>query len=232
MFNSCLPTIDFQSFKEFKEAFKVATTQQQNFLQNVEKLRAGIPIIRENNAPLNGCFVVLGDRPVGITLLRTWESLKFFGKIKLVCGLLWSSLQQPDEKELREWIESVMNDPTNDILSKSIEELNRHFPTVKETIIAERDTFMSCKLLQTARFLGQRAPQDGSITRTRIVAIVGAGHCPGIRKHLGQDSNLTGPNVEEALKAVIETKKRKLDESPEMKSLIKDVLSVQQPEAC
>ena len=36
--------------------------------------------------------------------------------------------RRPNEKELKEWIESIMNDPNNDILSKSTEELSRHFP--------------------------------------------------------------------------------------------------------
>ena len=214
---------------EFKEAFVVAKKQHKDYLEIIEKFRNGMPLTDEEmdeDVIVHGCAVVLGDRPVRLTLLRTWESLSFFGKIKLVCGLIWSSLRQPDEKELKEWIESIMNDPTNDILTKSIEELSQHFPTVKETIIAERDIYMSCKLLQTARVLGTASASDGNIRR--IVAIVGAGHCPGIRKHLSHESTLIDTNnVEEALKSVIETKTNKIHDSPEMNSLINEVESIE-----
>lgn len=212
---------------EFKEAFNVAKRQHKAYMEIIGKIQNGIQLTDDemNGDIVHGCAVVLGDRPVRLTLLRTWESLSFFGKIKLVCGLIWSSLRQPDEKELKEWIESIMNDPTNDILTKSIEELSRHFPTVKETIIAERDIYMSCKLLQTAQVLGQASAKDGN-TR-RIVAIVGAGHCPGIRKHLSHESTFANNNVEEALKTVIETKKNKILDSPDMNSLINEVESIE-----
>ncbi len=238
---------------EFQEAYQVARKQHKDYLHKIEMFRAGIPLeqIRRygdnsniynngqnhTNDNIHGCAVVLGDRPVRLTLLRTWESLSFFGKIKLVCGLLWSSLQQPDEKELKEWIESIMNDPNNDLLTKSIEELSQHFPTVKQTIIAERDTYMACKLLQTSRVLGQASVQDGIVRR--IVAIVGAGHLQGIRKLLDHDeysnnnlacaagATINIENIEEALKSVIETRKMKIDGCPEMASLINDVESIE-----
>ena len=56
------------------------------------------------------CAIILGDRPVSITLVRAWESLRLFGKLKLMIALVWSSIRQPSEKEIREWIESILND--------------------------------------------------------------------------------------------------------------------------
>lgn len=213
---------------EFQEAYKMAKIQQLEFMKKVHQYQflGGRSFDNsadgDNDDHLHGCAVVLGDRPVRLTLLRTWESLSFFGKLKLICGLIWSSLKQPNEKELKEWIESIMNDPTNDILSKSIEELSRHFPTVKETIIAERDTYMTCKIIQTARFLGQLSLKDGK--KRRICCVVGAGHCPGISKALEESHKII--DVEGTLRSIIETKKYRVDGSNEMASLITDIVSI------
>jgi pheromone shutdown protein TraB len=212
---------------EFQEAFRIAKIQQKEFSLNRQMMQWGRqPSVVDgepNDGYLHGCAVVLGDRPVRLTLLRTWESLSLFGKLKLVFALIISSLKQPNEQELKEWIESIMNDPNNDILSKSIEELSRHFPTVKETIIAERDRFMACKILQTAKVLGEASLQDGKMRR--IVAIVGAGHCPGIRGHLTGQSDIT-KNIEATLREVIETKRHKVDNNTEMLSIISDISSI------
>jgi len=142
---------------EFREAFKVATNQHAEFMNLVQavRLEQSTGMVNEDTLQKargsNGCSIVLGDRPVRLTLIRAWEANSFFGKIKLVLALAWSSFRQPSVEELREWIESIMNDPTNDILSKSIEDLSRHFPAIKRTIIEERDTYMGCKIIQTGK---------------------------------------------------------------------------------
>ncbi len=209
---------------EFQEAYKMAKIQQSEYMKKVRKNQflGGSSFNDDGDHYAHGCAVVLGDRPVRLTLLRTWESLKFFGKLKLICGLIWSSLKQPHEKELKEWIESIMNDSNNDILSKSIEELSRHFPSVKETIIVERDTYMTCKILQIARVLGQLSLKDGR--NRRICCVVGAGHCPGIKDLLQESHKIV--DVEGTLRSVIETKKYRVDGSNEMASLITDIVSI------
>jgi pheromone shutdown protein TraB len=174
----------------------------------------------------NGCSVVLGDRPVRLTLLRAWEALNFFGKIKLVVALAWSSLRQPSEEELKEWIESIMNDPSNDILSKSVEELGRHFPAIKKTIIEERDVYMSCKIVQTARIMGEGSSQDGF--PRKLVCIVGAGHCLGMSSLLRGEIEQQGSlDAEGELRKVVETKKHRVDNDADMKMLIADVVSME-----
>ncbi|GFH60484.1 hypothetical protein CTEN210_16960 [Chaetoceros tenuissimus] len=217
---------------EFREAFKVAVQQHGEFMKLVETVRreqANGFITEETLQKArnsNGCTVVLGDRPVRLTLLRAWESLGVFGKIKLVGALLWSSIRQPDVDELREWIESIMNDPTNDILSKSIEDLSRHFPAIKKTIIEERDVFMAMKIIQTVRIMGVGSSQDGN--RRKIVVVIGAGHGPGVSRILkGEVERFKSIDVEEELKKVIETKKNKVDSDDEMKSLITEVVSME-----
>jgi len=220
---------------EFREAYKKAVEQQKRFNALVETLRWEQSTYGKINDETlrvarlsNGCSVVLGDRPVRLTLLRAWEALSIFGKIKLVVALAWSSMRQPSDEELREWMESIMNDPTNDILTKSIEELSKHFPAVKRTIIEERDVFMACKIIQTSRIMGTGSAHDG--LRRKLVVVVGAGHCPGISKILRNEASEGDVGLristEGELKKVIETKKHKI-EDPDVVSLVNEVTSME-----
>lgn len=217
---------------EFREAFHCAKAQQMEFVNLLQTLKWEQSLGGVNEATLlkarasNGCSVVLGDRPVRLTLLRAWEALNFFGKIKLVVALAWSSLRQPSEEELKEWIESIMNDPSNDILSKSVEELGRHFPAIKKTIIEERDVYMSCKIVQTARIMGEGSSQDGF--PRKLVCIVGAGHCLGMSSLLRGEIEQQGSlDAEGELRKVVETKKHRVDNDADMKMLIADVVSME-----
>ena len=121
--------------------------------------------------------MILGDRPVFLTLTRAWESLRIWGKAKLLVGLLISTLQKPSPEELKEWMEKILGDDSGDLLTESIAELAKHFPTLEKVIISERDAYMSCKLYQTCREL---LVSDPGTHRYRMVAIVGAGHVEGM----------------------------------------------------
>ena len=203
---------------EFREAYAAAARQQKTFEEEMNRRRFGLvnPAIASKAGPIT---VILGDRPVRLTILRAWESLRFLGKAKLCLGLLWSSLRPPSEKELKEWMDKIMNDPTNDLLTDSIAELAKHFPQIGRTIIDERDEYMSCKLKQTVNLLSN-VPSIGR--RRRIVAVVGAGHCPGISKLLGDATETGTSSPEEKLKKLIETRNWKIN-NPHIQSLITDV---------
>ena len=205
---------------EFREAYGAAARQQKAFEEEMNRHRFGLvdPSIASSVGPVT---VILGDRPVRLTILRAWESLRLFGKAKVCLGLLWSSLRPPSEKELKEWMDKIMNDPTNDLLTDSIKELATHFPQIGRTIIDERDDYMFCKLKQTVNLLGN-APSVGR--RRRIVAVVGAGHCPGISQLLRDTSDTTSP--EDRLAALIETKHWKMKD-PHIQSLVTDVTQLQ-----
>lgn len=208
---------------EFRSAFQSALRQQQQYWHQEYSYRnvAQGPI-HQHHICIHPCAIVLGDRPVGITLSRCWESLSFFGKIKLVICLLWSSIRQPSEKELKEWMESILNDRTgqNDLLTKAMEEMNKAFPSIKKVIIEERDTFMTAKLRQCAEMLMQI--EDGNRNERVIVAVVGAGHCSGMVDKLLDRTRSNKP--EELLKTLVETKKRKLSNDEEVLSLVTDVI--------
>ena len=143
----------------------------------------GIGSYRKVNR-IHNVHMILGDRPVTLTLTRAWESLRIWGKFKLMAGLLVSSLRKPNPDELREWMEKILYGDT-DLMSESVTELAKHFPTLAEVILKERDAYMACKLHQTCRRLliaGSRHNRGNR--RYRLVAIVGAGHVEGICKWL------------------------------------------------
>jgi pheromone shutdown protein TraB len=206
------------------------------------------------------CVVVLGDRPVRITLVRVWQSLSWFGKCKLLLCLLWSCIVPVSSKALQEWMDSLLlNDNGVDLLTKSIADLEKYFPSLKRVIIDERDLYMSCKLLQLTFLLNQQRqaqqqryqqqqqqyqqyyhPQQAVETQEkgplRIVAIVGAGHCPGMCRLLSnmtdQGSLQPANNYEPLLVPLIHTMSKSIDptKAAELQELITGI-TVVQPDA-
>mmetsp|Transcript_3055 Transcript_3055/g.8298 ORF Transcript_3055/g.8298 Transcript_3055/m.8298 type:complete len:497 (+) Transcript_3055:56-1546(+) len=138
---------------------------------------------------INDVHMILGDRPVTLTLTRAWESLRVWGKLKLMAGLIISSLRKPKPDELREWMEKILYEDT-DLMSESVTELAKHFPTLAEVILKERDAYMACKLHQTCRGLLMADGRHGMRRRIRLVAIVGAGHVEGICQWLTTGGSL------------------------------------------
>mmetsp|Transcript_494 Transcript_494/g.797 ORF Transcript_494/g.797 Transcript_494/m.797 type:complete len:425 (-) Transcript_494:59-1333(-) len=167
--------------------------------------------------PSGTIHMILGDRPLYLTLTRAWESLGIWGKTKLLVALFISTLQKPNPEELKKWMKSILEDDSGDILTKSIEELKKHFPTLEEVIIRERDAYMACKLYQTCRQMlimqqqeQQRQPQSSlppsSPSIQRVVAIVGAGHVNGMCHWLTGGNQGKG-TPEDVLAGLIKIKK-------------------------
>lgn len=166
--------------------------------------------------------MILGDRPLYLTLTRAWEALGLWGKAKLVVALLMSSFQKPNPAELQEWMQKILADDTGDLLTESIAELAKHFPTLEQVIIQERDAYMASKLYQTCRQLLQPHPQNQQPPQVqKLVAIVGAGHVQGMCKLL---TEANGKLPEEMLESLIDIKKSIPDE--DRRVLIYDVLEV------
>ncbi len=118
-----------------------------------------------------GARLVLIDRDIQITLKRTWGNLGFKDKFKLALQLV-GSLFATEEID-KDTIEEIKKD---DKLADILDLMASEFPMVKSTLIDERDTFLANKL---------RAA-DGK----RLVAVVGAGHVPGILREINQERSL------------------------------------------
>ncbi len=114
------------------------------------------------SAKAAGARIELADRDIRTTLSRTWHKMGLWTKIKLLAGLVTSAgeldaLKQEDIEELKK----------KDVLELLLSEIGASFPEIKRTLIDERDAYLAHKI--------RTAPGE------KIVAVVGAGHVPGIR---------------------------------------------------
>jgi len=108
-----------------------------------------------------GANIVLGDRPVEISIKRAWYSLSFWEKMRLLWMVLTESLEitEADIEKMK----------SGDLLSQLVEELSGEFPTIATTLLHERDLYL-CSALRNCR---------GRV----IVGVVGLGHLKGIREN-------------------------------------------------
>ncbi len=124
-----------------------------------------------NSAKETGAELCLADRDIQITMLRLWRKIGFWGKIKLFFHFMLGLLLNEDLTE--EELEKMKG---QDMLSAALEELSKAFPQLKAIVIDERDIFLAQKI--------KEAPGD------KVVAVLGAGHIPGIKKELGSNHDL------------------------------------------
>ena len=117
-----------------------------------------------NAAETTGAQIHLADRDIRTTLSRTWRVMGFWSKIKLVFQLTLSLGQLDEIKE-----EDIEKMKQQDVLETLLAEVGKTLPALKSILIDERDQYLAEKI--------RTAPGD------RIVAVVGAGHIPGIQKY-------------------------------------------------
>ena len=118
-----------------------------------------------------GATLCLADRDIQTTMLRLWRSIGLWGKLKLFFQLMLSMVL--DEEISEEELEKLK---TQDMLSTVLDDLSRSFPLLKSILIDERDKYLAQKI--------KTAPGN------KLVAVLGAGHIPGIKKELSGDHDL------------------------------------------
>ncbi|KAJ7523489.1 hypothetical protein O6H91_18G051700 [Diphasiastrum complanatum] len=119
-----------------------------------------------------GAKVTLGDRPVQITLRRTWARMSIWHKIKLIFALSTQAFFLPSVEDINRMLEEMSD---SDMITLLIQEMSKSFPTLMETLVDERDLFMTAILQKVARH------------HSSIVVVVGKGHMPGIIRNWGKD---------------------------------------------
>jgi pheromone shutdown-related protein TraB len=122
-----------------------------------------------------GAEIVLADREIRVTLLRTWRKMGFWSKMKVLPDFLMSLFATDEITE--EEIEKLKQ---HDVLELALQTVGEKLPELKTTLIDERDLYMAHTIGHTAG--------------ARIVAVVGAGHVPGILKHMGEEIDLEALN--------------------------------------
>ena len=131
-----------------------------------DEMRAAIDVAQDKNIPFE-----LVDRPIKVTLNRAWAKNSFWGKCKLLAALISSAFTKEEISE--EEIESLKKENEMDSM---MGELSEYLPKVKEVLIDERDRYLAAHIWECKN---EYCDQAKSVT-----AILGAGHLPGVQKHL------------------------------------------------
>ena len=115
--------------------------------------------------------IALIDREISTTLQRALNKMGFMEKAKFIYGIIASIFGVDDDDEID--IEDLKNPENIDDLMEMFKD---EAPSVHEVLVKERDAYLAGKILQI--------PQD------RVIAVVGAGHKPGIIKYLDNPETL------------------------------------------
>ena len=111
-----------------------------------------------------GAGIHLADRDIRTTLARTWRLMGLWTKMKLLGQIITSAggLESITEEQIEEM-------KKKDVLETLLTEIGEELPEVKNVLIDERDQYLTYRI--------RTAPGK------RIVAVVGAGHVPGIQHY-------------------------------------------------
>lgn len=133
------------------------------------EMRTALEIAESRRIPL-----ALVDRDIRVTLARFWAAMSFLEKAKLIHALALGMLGGGEEIDADQLTRE-------DIVTLALEEFRKFSPGGARALIDERDAFIARGLIE----LAQR--------HERVLAVVGAGHVPGIRRYLDSPESLPGP---------------------------------------
>jgi pheromone shutdown-related protein TraB len=154
--------------KEKKAFLLLSNLMLASFQKKIGKklgIKPGEEMLRAvNTAKEMDAHIHLADRDIRTTLSRTWRLMGFWTKLKLLFQLI-TSMGDVDEIE-KEDIEKLKQ---QDVLETLLSELGKTLPELQQVLIDERDQYLAHKI--------RTAPGN------KIVAVVGAGHVPGIKKY-------------------------------------------------
>lgn len=123
-----------------------------------------------------GAQLVLADREIKTTLKRTWASLGFRSMVSMIQALFVGMLS--DKTLSADEINNLKDSKNVDAL---LQEFSQVFPKIKDALITERDMYLAEKIQKSSGKL--------------VVAVVGAGHIPGIKSWLGKEIDISALEV-------------------------------------
>jgi len=152
-----------------KRAYVLLSNLMLAYFQKRIGLRLGIKpgqeVLRAIQAAESvGARIWLADRDIRTTLSRTWRLMGFWRKLKLLVQLLTSAGDLDSVSE-----EDIEKMKTEDVLGMLLSEIGESFPEIRRVLIDERYQYLAHEI--------RAAPGK------RIVAVVGAGHVPGIQRY-------------------------------------------------
>jgi pheromone shutdown-related protein TraB len=126
--------------------------------------RPGEEFIRAINlAEVHGYKLQLIDRNIGITLKRAWRLTPFKDKFKFLGSLLFTENEEFENLNIEDL-------KKKDAIDTLVESFSKELPVTKKVLIDERDIYLTHGIQN----------KSGKIT----IAVVGAGHVPGILKNI------------------------------------------------
>ncbi|MFB4168820.1 TraB/GumN family protein [Virgibacillus sp. JSM 102003] len=131
-----------------------------------QEMIQGIESAKENDAGL-----VLADRNIQTTFSRIWSGIGLKGKAMLLMQVIGSIFTKETISE-----EELEKMKSQDMLNSMLQEFTDSFPKLKKPLIDERDQYLSQKI--------KEAPG------TKIVAVLGAAHVPGIKQEINKEHDL------------------------------------------
>jgi pheromone shutdown-related protein TraB len=117
-------------------------------------------------AEATGARIHLADRDIRTTLSRTWRLMGLWTKIKMLAQFLtsagaWDEIKEEEIEKMKEM----------DVLETVLSEIGEAFPEIRRVLIDERDQYLAHEI--------RTAPGK------KIIAVVGAGHVPGVQRYWG-----------------------------------------------
>lgn len=130
-----------------------------------QEMKAALDTAQELGIPVS-----LIDREIQVTLRRAWALSGFWGKNKLLAALIAGAfsnekISEADLEKLKE----------KSALQGMLEEVADFLPSAKRVLIDERDEYLAKSLFTSTQS-----------KETKILAVVGAGHVPGMIRWLNQ----------------------------------------------
>jgi pheromone shutdown-related protein TraB len=131
------------------------------------------------DARARGLSLHLIDRDVGVTFKRTSQRLGWWGRAKLMGGLVAALFGDEDVGD--DEIEKLKQ---GDLLEASFGEFAADNPALYHSVIAERDRYMAARL----RDIAIERPATAANGAREVLAVVGAGHLQGLAQHLREET--------------------------------------------
>lgn len=165
----------FRVIKEGKAVFLLSQLVMTSFYKRLgdrlgvrpgAEMLEGITLAEERRTQL-----VLADRDVQVTLKRTWAKLNLWNKLKMFSLLIGNIFVEPEIDD-----KAISDLKQQDMLEGALETFAQSFPSIKESVIDERDVYLAQKIREA----------KGS----KVVAVVGAGHVSGIAREIQGDHAL------------------------------------------
>ncbi|KAL8148229.1 hypothetical protein AgCh_005548 [Apium graveolens] len=120
-----------------------------------------------------GAQIVLGDRPIEITLERAWNSLKLREKVSLMVSVVRGIALVSDISS------NTLKESSSDNSNFQLyEQLSFSFPSLLQPLIHERDTYIAWSLKRSKAVNSSK----------KVVGVIGKGHMNGVIYALVSDS--------------------------------------------